>query len=158
MVAATYERQAAIVFRTATRMVELSGDLSARVQTYKDRLYRRSVAERLPVVEFPHSPSRLTAATGDFYSAAVNGRLSHSGDALLAHRSTRRPRTRSTAPICRAWSGEVTPTRSRARAPDLLRRPASAGTEGDPRTDLGETVRGSRSCGRTADTNVIPCR
>lgn len=41
-------------------------------------------AERLPVVEFPHSPSRLTAATGDLYSAAVNGQLSHSGDVRLA--------------------------------------------------------------------------
>lgn len=41
-------------------------------------------AERLPVVEFPHSPSRLTAATTDLYSAAVNGRMSHSGDPQLA--------------------------------------------------------------------------
>lgn len=41
-------------------------------------------AERLPVVEFPHSPSRLTAATTDLYSAAVNGRMSHSGNATLA--------------------------------------------------------------------------
>ncbi|WP_230872409.1 terminase large subunit domain-containing protein [Mycobacterium canetti] len=41
-------------------------------------------AERLPVVEFPHSPARLTAATTDLYSAAVNGRISHSGDAKLA--------------------------------------------------------------------------
>jgi phage terminase large subunit-like protein len=41
-------------------------------------------AERLPVVEFPHSPSRLTAATGDLYSAAVNGRITHSGNATLA--------------------------------------------------------------------------
>jgi phage terminase large subunit-like protein len=41
-------------------------------------------AERLPVVEFPHSPSRLTAATTDLYSAAVNGRLSHSGNGVLA--------------------------------------------------------------------------
>lgn len=40
-------------------------------------------AEKLPVVEFPHSPSRLTAATGDLYSAAVNGRISHSGDRQL---------------------------------------------------------------------------
>ena len=32
-------------------------------------------AERLPVVEFPHSPSRLTAATGDLYSAAINGAM-----------------------------------------------------------------------------------
>lgn len=41
-------------------------------------------SERLPVVEFPHSPARLTAATGDLYSAAVNGKMSHSGDARLA--------------------------------------------------------------------------
>lgn len=41
-------------------------------------------AEKLPVVEFPHSPSRLTAATTDLYSAAVNGRMSHSGNAKLA--------------------------------------------------------------------------
>ena len=41
-------------------------------------------AERLPVVEFPHSPSRLTAATGDLYSAAVNGRMTHSGDRRLS--------------------------------------------------------------------------
>ncbi|WP_367582284.1 terminase large subunit [Tsukamurella tyrosinosolvens] len=41
-------------------------------------------AERLPVVEFPHSPSRLTAATTDLYSACVNGKLSHSGDERLA--------------------------------------------------------------------------
>ena len=41
-------------------------------------------AEKLPVVEFPHSPSRLTAATGDLYSAALNGRLTHSGDRRLA--------------------------------------------------------------------------
>ena len=41
-------------------------------------------AERLPVVEFPHSPSRLTAATGDLYSAAVNAEMSHSGDPRLA--------------------------------------------------------------------------
>lgn len=43
-------------------------------------------AERLPVVEFPHSPSRLTAATTDLYSAATNGRMTHSGDPrLTAH-------------------------------------------------------------------------
>ncbi|WNG95293.1 terminase large subunit domain-containing protein [Mycobacterium sp. ITM-2016-00318] len=41
-------------------------------------------AEQLPVVEFPHSPARLTVATGDLYSAAVNGRLTHSGDRQLA--------------------------------------------------------------------------
>ncbi|UYM05463.1 terminase large subunit domain-containing protein [Solicola gregarius] len=41
-------------------------------------------AERLPVVEFPWSPSRITAATGDFYNAAIEGQLTHSGDATLA--------------------------------------------------------------------------
>jgi phage terminase large subunit-like protein len=41
-------------------------------------------SEGLPVVEFPHSPSRLTAATTDLFSAAVNGKLTHSGDAKLA--------------------------------------------------------------------------
>lgn len=40
--------------------------------------------EKLPVVEFPHSPSRLTAATTDLYSAAVNKRLTHSGNVVLA--------------------------------------------------------------------------
>lgn len=39
--------------------------------------------ERIPVSEFPHTPSRLTAATTDLYTAAVNGRLSHSGDEVL---------------------------------------------------------------------------
>jgi phage terminase large subunit-like protein len=41
-------------------------------------------SERLPIVEFPHSPSRLTAATGDLYSAAINSRMSHSGERRLA--------------------------------------------------------------------------
>ncbi|QIX27508.1 terminase [Nocardioides sp. JQ2195] len=41
-------------------------------------------SERLPVVEFPHSPSRLTAATTSLYSAATNGAMTHSGDARLA--------------------------------------------------------------------------
>lgn len=41
-------------------------------------------AEGLPVYEFPQSPSRLTAATGDLYNAAIAGRLSHSGDARLS--------------------------------------------------------------------------
>ena len=41
-------------------------------------------AEKLPIVEFPHSPARLTAATTDLYSAAVNGRITHSGDPTLA--------------------------------------------------------------------------
>lgn len=41
-------------------------------------------AEGLPVVEFPHSVSRLTAATTDLYKAAIGGELSHSGHTDLA--------------------------------------------------------------------------
>lgn len=41
-------------------------------------------AEGLPVVEFPHSPSRLTAATADLHRACLDGALSHSGDRRLA--------------------------------------------------------------------------
>lgn len=41
-------------------------------------------SENLPVVEFPHSPARLTAATTDLFSAATNARLTHSGDPTLA--------------------------------------------------------------------------
>lgn len=41
-------------------------------------------AEGLPVVEFPHSPARLTAATSDLYRACVDGDLTHSGDPRLA--------------------------------------------------------------------------
>ena len=41
-------------------------------------------SEGLPVVEFPHSPARLTAATSDLYRACVDGDLSHSGDPRLA--------------------------------------------------------------------------
>lgn len=37
-------------------------------------------AERIPVVEFPHSPSRLTKATTELHTALVNGGITHSGD------------------------------------------------------------------------------
>jgi hypothetical protein len=40
-------------------------------------------AEGITVLEFPHTPTRLTAATTDLYSAAVNGRMTHSGDKTL---------------------------------------------------------------------------
>lgn len=36
-------------------------------------------ADGLPVVEFPHSTSRLTAATTDLYKATIAGELTHSG-------------------------------------------------------------------------------
>ncbi len=36
-------------------------------------------SEGLPVVEFPHSTSRLTAATTDLYKSAIAGELTHSG-------------------------------------------------------------------------------
>ena len=48
------------------------------------RTLQQLESEGLPVVEFPHSPSRLTAATTDLYTAATNGRLTHSGDSRLA--------------------------------------------------------------------------
>ncbi|KXO99672.1 Phage terminase-like protein, large subunit (plasmid) [Tsukamurella tyrosinosolvens] len=41
-------------------------------------------SERLPIAEFPHSPSRLTAATSALYTACVNGKLTHTGDERLA--------------------------------------------------------------------------
>lgn len=41
-------------------------------------------SEGLPVVEFPHSPARLTAATSDLYRGCVDGELTHSGDPRLA--------------------------------------------------------------------------
>ncbi|WP_327161864.1 terminase large subunit domain-containing protein [Mycolicibacterium wolinskyi] len=41
-------------------------------------------AEGITVSEFPHSPSRLTAATTDLFVACTNGTLSHSGDDTLA--------------------------------------------------------------------------
>lgn len=41
-------------------------------------------AERFPIVEFPWSPTRVSAATSDFYKAAVDGACSHSGDPDLA--------------------------------------------------------------------------
>ena len=40
--------------------------------------------EKLPVVEFPWSPPRVTAATGDFYNGAIAGKLTHSGHPVLA--------------------------------------------------------------------------
>lgn len=40
-------------------------------------------AESLPIVEFPHSPSRLTAATTDLHRSIVNARMTHSGDETL---------------------------------------------------------------------------
>jgi phage terminase large subunit-like protein len=40
--------------------------------------------DRLPVVEFPQSPARLTPATSGVYEAVVNRTVTHSGDARLA--------------------------------------------------------------------------
>jgi len=41
-------------------------------------------ADGVPVVEFPQSAQRMTPATSDFYKAAVNGLLTHSGNPDLA--------------------------------------------------------------------------
>lgn len=48
------------------------------------RTYQVLEDERLPVVEFPQSPARMTPATQRFYEAAVNRELRHSGDPRLA--------------------------------------------------------------------------
>lgn len=40
-------------------------------------------SEGITVTEFPHSPSRLTAATTDLHTAIVNGQITHSGDGAL---------------------------------------------------------------------------
>lgn len=40
--------------------------------------------EGLPVIEFPHTPERMTPATARFYHAVVNGQLRHDGDGRLA--------------------------------------------------------------------------
>jgi phage terminase large subunit-like protein len=41
-------------------------------------------SERLPVVEYPQSPARMTPATSKFYEAVVNQALTHDGDPRLA--------------------------------------------------------------------------
>ncbi|HET6834874.1 MAG TPA: terminase TerL endonuclease subunit, partial [Acidimicrobiales bacterium] len=41
-------------------------------------------AERLPVSEFPQSPSRMTPATTGLYEAIVNHQVTHSDDPRLA--------------------------------------------------------------------------
>lgn len=41
-------------------------------------------AEGIKVLEFPHSPPRLTAATSDLHSAVTAGKISHSGDPTLS--------------------------------------------------------------------------
>jgi phage terminase large subunit-like protein len=40
--------------------------------------------ERIPVSEFPQSPSRMTPATTSLYEAVVNGAVTHDGDRRLA--------------------------------------------------------------------------
>jgi phage terminase large subunit-like protein len=40
--------------------------------------------ERIPVSEFPQSPSRMTPATTALYEAVVNGAVTHDGDKRLA--------------------------------------------------------------------------
>lgn len=41
-------------------------------------------AERIPMVEFPQSPSRMVPATQRFYEAVLNRSLTHSGEQVLA--------------------------------------------------------------------------
>jgi phage terminase large subunit-like protein len=57
VVVASDERQANIVFRTAVRMTELSGDLLARTQVFQDRLYVPRTGSTFQVL--PAEPKRL---------------------------------------------------------------------------------------------------
>jgi len=41
-------------------------------------------AEGVPIVEYPQSPARMSPATSRFYTAVMNGGLTHSGDPRLA--------------------------------------------------------------------------
>lgn len=95
-------------------------------------------AERLPVVEFPWSPSRITAATGDFYQAALAGKLTHSGnETLAAHiaaaviredargiRIDKRSRSRSAAKIDCAAAALMAQSRATWRATHKRRKRA----------------------------------
>lgn len=65
--------------RNTYRVVELVADPWGWLRTMQ-----LLEAEGLVVSQFPHSPSRLVAATTDLYNAAVNGNLTHSGDPTLA--------------------------------------------------------------------------
>jgi phage terminase large subunit-like protein len=48
------------------------------------RSYQVLEDERLPIVEFPQTPARMTPATQRFYEATLNRSLAHSGDPRLA--------------------------------------------------------------------------
>jgi phage terminase large subunit-like protein len=48
------------------------------------RSYQILEDERLPIVEFPQSPARMTPATQRFYEAVMNRSVTHSGDPQLA--------------------------------------------------------------------------
>jgi phage terminase large subunit-like protein len=48
------------------------------------RTYQILAEERLPVVEYPQSPSRMTPATQRFHEAVMNRGLTHAGDPRLA--------------------------------------------------------------------------
>jgi phage terminase large subunit-like protein len=39
---------------------------------------------RLPISEYPQSPSRMTPACSQFYEAVIDGTITHSGDKRLA--------------------------------------------------------------------------
>ena len=71
VIAATDERQAGIVFRTAAGMVEPNEDLSGRVPVFKDRLY---VPERAAsFVCLPAEPKRPEGL--DFSLALLGARV-----------------------------------------------------------------------------------
>jgi phage terminase large subunit-like protein len=50
---------------------------------YWTRSLQILASEGLPIMKFPHSPTRQTAATNDLHTCALNGRMTHSGDETL---------------------------------------------------------------------------
>jgi phage terminase large subunit-like protein len=99
--------------------------------------WQRSLAvlqdERIPVSEYPQSPSRMTPACSAFYEAVIEGTLTHSGDQRLArHISNAVLRTDSRGARIvkeskhskRRIDLAVAAVMAHSRAADLARRPA----------------------------------
>lgn len=98
--------------------------------------WRRSLevleAERLPVVEFPQNPARMTPATTGLYEAVVNREVTHSGNPTLARhvanarvvedsRGTRLAKDKRNSP--RRIDAAVAAVMAHARASHYARKP-----------------------------------
>ncbi|GAA1663697.1 hypothetical protein GCM10010977_02500 [Citricoccus zhacaiensis] len=76
------------VLEVEDRIRELAETFNVREVVVDPFRWQRTMqvleADGLPVVSFPWSASRITAATADFFGACVNAGLTHDGDARLA--------------------------------------------------------------------------